>query len=207
LLAIKPHLAILWPLFLALSGRWRAFAAAAIAAIAFVVLAGLTFGFDAYDRWFDSLTASQRLITEQRITTPAYASLYANLIGLGVAPAFAMVLHAISAAASVITACLLFRSGCRDLAGAALCAATLLVSPYLFFYDFTLLLIGAALLGAPRTPLEFVAAILTWGAGFTVAVGEFVALPICPLAAWLVLVAAFMRARSAAPLPAPAPQP
>ncbi len=30
LLAIKPHLAILWPIFFALSGRWRAFIAAAV---------------------------------------------------------------------------------------------------------------------------------------------------------------------------------
>lgn len=207
LLAIKPHLAILWPLFLALSGRWRAFAAAAIAAIAFAALAGAIFGFDAYGRWFESLANSQRLITEQRVTTPAYASLYANLLGIGLSHGVAIVLHAISASAGVLVACLLFRSGDRAVGGAALCAATLLVSPYLFFYDFTVLLIGAALLGAPRTPLDYLAAIFAWGAGLTVAVGYYVALPMCPIAAWLVLGAASMRARSAAPLPAPAPQP
>jgi len=207
LLAIKPHLAILWPLFLALSGRWRAFAAATICSMAFVALAGLIFGFDAYARWFDSLSASQQLITEQRITTPAYASLYANLLGLGASPALAISLHALSAIAGVIVSCLLFRKARAAVAGAALCAATLLFSPYLFFYDFTLLLIGAALLGAPRSPLDLAAAIFAWGAGLTVAVGEYIALPVCPLAAWLVLAAAFMRARTAAPLPAPAPQP
>ncbi len=207
LLAIKPHLAILWPLLLALSGRWRVFAAATIATIAFVTLAGAVFGFDSYARFFESLDASQRLISEQRITTPAYASLYANLLGLGAPHALALGLHALSAAAAVVGACVLFRKSDRALAGAALCAATLLVSPYLFFYDFALLLIGAALLGAPRSPLEYAAALFAWGAGLTVAVGEFIALPICPLAAWLVLTAAFMRARNAAPRLAPAPQP
>ena len=92
------------------------------------------------------------------------------------------------------------------LGGAALCAATLLVSPYLFFYDFTTLLIGAALLGAPRSPLGYAAAIFAWGTSLSVALGQIVVLPICPLAAWLVLITAFMRARSAVPLPAPAPQ-
>lgn len=207
LLAIKPHLAILWPLFLALSGRWRAFAAAAVAAIAFVALAGLVFGFDSYARWFESLASSQRLISEQRVTTPAYASLYANLLGLGAPHALAIGLQAISAAAAVLAACVVFRGGDRNLSGAALCAATLLVSPYLFFYDFTLLLIGAALLGAPRSSLEYAAAIFAWAAGLTVAVGYYVALPVCPLAAWLVLAVAFTRARNAAPRPAPAPQP
>jgi hypothetical protein len=206
LLAIKPHLALLWPLFLALSGRWRAFIAAAVATIAFVVLAGAIFGFDSYGRWFESLSASQQLITEQRITTPAYASLYASLIGLGASHVLAISLHALSAAAGVVVACVLFRKSDVAIAGAALCAATLLVSPYMFFYDFTLLLIGAALLGTPRSPLDLAAAIFAWGAGLTVAVGDYIALPICPAAAWLVLAAAFMRARSAAALRAPAPQ-
>jgi hypothetical protein len=174
--------------------------------MAFVTFAGLAFGFESYVRWFDSLAASQQLITEQRITTPAYASLYANLIGLGASPSLAMGLHAISAVAGVVLACLLFRGGDRAIAGAALCAATLLVSPYLFFYDFTLLLIGAALLGPPRTFLDYAAAMFAWGAGLTVAIGETIALPICPLAAWLVLGAAFMRAKNAAPHPAPALQ-
>lgn len=207
LLAIKPHLAVMWPLLFVFSGRWRAFTAAAISAAAFVTFAGLVFGFDSYLRFFDSLAASQRLISEQHITTPAYASLYANLLGLGASHALALASHAVSAVAAVVMACVLFRRGDRNIAGAALCAATLLISPYLFFYDFILLLVGAALLGAPRSPLEYAAAMLAWGAGLTVAVGEYVALPICPLAAWLILCAAFMRARSVGPLPAPAPQP
>jgi hypothetical protein len=207
LLAIKPHLAIMWPIFLALSGRWRAFFAAAIAAVAFVAFAGFIFGFDSYVRWFDSLTASQRLITEQLITTPAYASLYANLLGLGASHVVAMSLHALSAVAGLGLACIIFRKGDLATAGAALCAATLLISPYLFFYDFTLLLIGASLLGAPRSALDYAAAIFAWGAGLTVAIGEYVALPICPAAAWLVLIAAMQRAGSAVSLPAPAPQP
>ena len=99
----------------------------------FVALAGAVFGFESYARWFESLANSQRLISEQRITTPAYASLYANLLGLGASHIVAMSVHAISAGAGVLVACLLFRSGDRAVGGAALCAATLLVSPYLFF--------------------------------------------------------------------------
>lgn len=206
LLAIKPHLAIMWPLFLALTGRWRAFAAAAIAAITFVVLAGAIFGFDSYVRWLESLANSQSLISEQRVTTPAYASLFANLLGLGALQTIAIALHGVSAAFGVIAACVIFRRGDLAAAGAALCASTLLISPYLFFYDFTLLMIGAALLGTPRTWLGYAAAIFAWGAGLTVAIGYYVTLPICPIAAWLVLGAAFTRVKSEASHQALAPQ-
>jgi len=201
LLAIKPHLAILWPLLLMISGRWTAFAAAAISTLVFCGAAGFVFGFEAYLRFVENLAHSQRLISGQLITTPAYASLYANLLGLGAAQSAAMIAHYASAAAAVAVAAFLFRTGDRAVAGAALCAATLLVSPYLFFYDFTLLLMGAALLGAPRNALEALAAVLAWGAGLTVALGAYISAPLCPLAAWTVLIAAFMRVRSAASHP------
>lgn len=202
LLAIKPHLAILWPLLLALSGRWRAFAAAAVSTLVFSIVAGFVFGFDTYLRFLDNLAHSQRLISSQLITTPAYASLYANLLGLGVGEGMAIITHYASAAAAVAIAALLFRNADRAVAGAAFCAATLLVSPYLFFYDFTLLLMGAALLGPPRNALDTFAAVLAWGAGLTVAIGAYVSLPLCPLAAWVVLMAAFRRARIVASHPA-----
>ena len=72
------------------------------------------------------------------------------MLGLDAPQALAIGLHAVSAVAGIIVACVVFRKGDVALGGAALCAATLLVSPYLFFYDFTTLLVGAALLGAPR---------------------------------------------------------
>jgi hypothetical protein len=105
-------------------------------------------------------------------------------------------------------ACWLFWKS-RDLSvqGAALCAATLVASPYMFFYDYTLLLVGAALLGAPRNRLEIVALVFAWGAGLSLPFGYIQPVPLCPIAAWLVLLAAFMRAGSAATHPASAPQP
>lgn len=206
LLAIKPHLAILWPLLLALSGRWRAFAAAALSTIAFAALAGFVFGFDAYARFFENLAASQGLISGQRVATPAYASLYGNLLDLGAPQALAIGAQAASALAALALACALFRRADRTTQGAALCAAMLLVSPYLFFYDFTLLAVGAALLGAPRDRFETLAFVLAWSAGLSLALGYLAPLPLCPLAAWLMLMAAFRRAGIAAARPAPAPR-
>ncbi len=216
LLAIKPHLAILWPLLLALSGRWRAFASAAATTIVFVLLAGLVFGFETYIHFFENLSASQSLISGQRITTPAYASLFANLLDMGAPQTLAVGIHSVSALAAVATAAWLFwrfRTGHREapesslgIHAAALGAATLLVSPYLFFYDSVLLMVGAAFMGKPRDGFELIAAILAWFAGLTVFIAHYQPLPLCPLAAWMLLLAAVRRAGSAAILPAPALQ-
>jgi hypothetical protein len=202
-LAIKPHMALLWPIFLVATGRWRAFAAAALSTGAFVLLGGLVFGFDAYARFLENLPATQGLITGQRVATPAYASLYGNLIGLGIAQPIAMSLHALSAIGALLAAVFAFRRGDTPTQGAALCAATLLVLPYSFFYDFTLLAVGAALLGAPRGRFETMAFGLAWAAGLSLVLGYAVQLPLGAIAAWCVLISAALRARSAAYLPAP----
>lgn len=207
LLAIKPHLAVLWPVMLALSGRWRAFAAAAVSALCFVALAGFVFGFDAYARFLESLGATQNLVTSQLITTPAYASLYASLLQLGAPQTIALGVHGAAALIALFIAARIFRRGDRAVAGAALCATTLIILPYSFFYDFTLLAVGAALLGPPRTRLELAAAIAAWSAGLSLPLSYALPLPYCAAAAWLVLLTASVRAGSAALRPAPAPQP
>jgi alpha-1,2-mannosyltransferase len=207
LLVIKPHLAILWPVFLLLSGRWRAFAAACASAGLFVLIAGSVFGFESFVRFFDNLGASQELINANRIGTPAFASLYASLLNLGAPMTVAAALHALGAVAAIGVAVLIFRRGDRALGGAALCAATLLISPYLFFYDFTLLAVGAALLGAPHDRLELAAQIAAWSAGLSLVLNYAAPLPYCAGAAWLVLAVTFRRARSAVGRPAAAPQP
>jgi hypothetical protein len=207
LLAIKPHLAILWPILLAFQGRWRAFAAACASTGAFVLIAGAVFGFEAYARFFDNLGASQELINANRIGTPAFASLYASVLNLGGPAVIAVAAQALSAAAALAVSAFIFRHGDRTLGGAALCAATLLISPYLFFYDFTLLAVGAALLGAPRDRFELIAQIAAWSTGLSLVLSYALPLPYCAAAAWLVLIATLRRARSGADRPAAAPQP
>jgi len=207
LLAVKPHLAIFWPIMLVLSGRWRALAAASASTLAFVALAGAVFGFESYVRFFDNLGATQNLVTSQLIATPAYASLYANLLQLGAPQSVAIWLHAASAVIAIGMALRVFLTKDRVASGAALSAVTLIALPYSFFYDFTLLAVGAALMGTPRTRLELATAVAAWGAGLSLALSYVAPLPYCAFAAWLVLAAASERAKSEAALPAPTPQP
>ncbi|GAM96768.1 hypothetical protein U91I_00388 [alpha proteobacterium U9-1i] len=205
-LAIKPHMAVLWPIYLAFTGRWRAFGAAALSTGAFIALASIAFGFDSYTRFLENLPATQNLISGQRVATPAYASLYGNLVGLGLTQPIALALHAFSALGALLAALLVFRRGDASAQGAALCGATLLVLPYAFFYDFTLLAVGAAMLGAPRNKFETLALVLAWGAGLSLVLGYALQLPLGATAAWLVLLSAVGRARSADAHPAPKPR-
>lgn len=205
LLAIKPHLAIMWPVMLAVTGRWRTFLMTSAFMAGFVLIAGFVFGYDAYAQFFDNLTDSQDLISDQRITTPAYASLYANLLALGANEGLAIGVHFLSSLAALGAACWIFVHGARGHQGAAVCAATLLFSPYLFFYDFTLLGLAIALLGAPRDRVEMAVAIIAWGAGLSLAVGYYAPIPLCPVAAWLVMLTAMRRIRIGARRPSLAP--
>ncbi len=195
LLAIKPHLAIMWPVLLAVTRRGRTFLMTAVITAGFVLTAGLIVGYDAYGLFLDNLTDSQNLISDQRITTPAYASLYANLLALGAREWLAIGIHFASSVAALGSACWVFVNGARNHQGAALCAATLLFSPYLFFYDFTLLGLAVALLGAPRDRVELGVAIIAWGAGLSLAVGYLAPIPLCAVAAWLVLLTTIRRIR------------
>lgn len=207
LLVIKPHLAVLWPLLLAVSGRWRTFVAAAASTVALVAIAGLLFGFDAYPRFFHNLAASQDLVAGVHVPRQTFGSLFGNLLAARLPMPIAIAAHTISATCALGAALLCFRRGDLRTQGAALCAATLLMSPYLFFYDFTLLGLGAALLWPPRDTFDSGAMVLAWLSALSVAFSYFLPLPLCPVSAWLVLIAALRRAGIAGPRPAPALQP
>jgi hypothetical protein len=207
LLIIKPHLALMWPFFLALSRRWNAFFAAAVCTAFLIVAAGLVFGFEAYVRFFDNLKASQDLIARMGVGKQTFASLFGNLLALRVPMPYAIAGHATSAALAFAGALWVFtRKVDWRVQGAALCSATLLLSSYLFFYDFVALGLAAALLAPPRNKFETTAMVFAWLAGMSVAFSYAIPLPLCPFSAWLVLIAAIARARSEVGRPAPAPQ-
>lgn len=204
LLAIKPHLAILWPIFFALSGRWRAFIAAAVGTVTFAGVAGFVWGWETWPNWLESLDRSAGLIINRLVGTQTYGSLFGNMLGLGAPVLVAGIVHALSAVSALGVAAWVFRKGDWRTSGIALTAASLLMSPYLFFYDSALLAVGGALLAPPRNKLEVVALIAAWGAALSVAIGPYISLPVVPVCAWLVLICALRRSGSAAPAPAQA---
>jgi hypothetical protein len=194
LLAIKPHLALFWPVFLAIEGRWRTFFAAAAAATAFTLLAGLVFGFDLFEPFFRATGEGMQILAQGRSPSDTLASLYANLLGLGLPSSLALTLHALSALAAIAFAVAIWRKRDWEASVAALAAATLLLSPYLFFYDQTLLIIAVGALYRRATPREAAWLAFAWAAGaLSLSVGKLVSLPVCPLAAWAALIIAAAR--------------
>jgi len=208
MLIIKPHLAVLWPFYLLLTRRWTAFISAAICTLALIVGAGLVFGFESYVRFFENLKASQDLIARLGVGKQTFGSLFGNLLALRVPMPFAIAGHAVSAVLAFGASLWVFtRKVDWRVQGAALCSATLLLSSYLFFYDFVLLGLAAALLAPPRNKFETAAMVFAWLSGMSVAFSYAIPLPLCPFSAWLVLIAAILRARSEAARLAPEPQP
>jgi hypothetical protein len=156
LLAMKPHLALLFPVALIAIGAWRAFIAAAVTALAFTTISVIALGEDTlkaflgnlgYARMFlESGTIPWMLlesggIPKKLVESGVYPwlkmpSVFSFLRLLGMPDPAAYAIHAVAAVCSVVAVWHVWRC-CRDwqLRGAALMTATFLVSPYVFDYD------------------------------------------------------------------------
>lgn len=209
LLAIKPHLAVLWPVLLVCQQRWRTFLAAGAFTLALVVVTGMIFGFDLYPLWFDDLHETQDLLKHLGLPPNTVASLYGNLVYLRVNSDIAMAAHLASAAAAIGVCIYIFLQNDAKTSMAALPAGTLLISPYLFFYDSLALSISVlALLRMPVKGGEMAIYSFAFIAGGAMlGIGFWYYPPICPAADWSVLLLALVRTRElvkarAAPRPA-----
>lgn len=218
-LAFKPHLAVLFPLVLALEGRWRTFAAAGVTALAWVGLSWLLVGTETFIAFFDNLPLAKALVDQGDLPWAMMPSVYVAGLMAGASPDFAMALHLLALAAAVVVLVRIWRAQAEwPVKGAALCAASLMVSPYVFFYDMTVLGIGVALLVAQGRldqirPSEPKVLALVWASPLLMLPLAGLGVQIGALASWAVLVLAYSRVRSpqprrrSAPSPALAPQP
>jgi hypothetical protein len=149
LLTLKPQLGLLFPIVLIASGRWRAFAAATVTALALAATATALFGAQA---WIDFLrqglpTQNLVLADPEHIGTPYYPTVFMNLRGIGLPYAAAMSVQAAFAAAAAAALAWAFR--CRADADprlllALFAACSISAVPYFLAYD-TVALTFAAL--------------------------------------------------------------
>jgi hypothetical protein len=139
LLAIKPHLAVLFPLALFTDRQWRAIAAAAATALAFTGLSIAVLGWATMQAFLLDLPAVTGLIDAGRQKWFQIPSIYVFALSLGLPPRAALGVHALVAlgAAGGVWAAWRAPEAPREAKFAALGAASLLVSPYVFFYDLT----------------------------------------------------------------------
>jgi hypothetical protein len=160
-LILKPQLGLMLPIALVASRQWRAIAGGALSSASILLFGVIAFGPSATTACLRQMPlyaeiARDGLVGWHKLTS-AYA--FARALGLPAQPAFA--LHVLIATAAAIAVWRVWRSGADALAKTAvLAAATLLASPYLYVYDWLLLLPAYHYLVQQRTAPAAVA--LLW---------------------------------------------
>jgi hypothetical protein len=139
LLAVKPHLAVLFPLALLAEGRWRSITAAAVTVLALAAASLAAFGRGPWAAFLHHLPITQAMADQGAVPWGTMPSPYVFALSLGGPLGVARMLQAVVA---------LFAAGCVwrvwrnpaaafEAKAATLVAGSLLVSPYLFYYDLT----------------------------------------------------------------------
>jgi Glycosyltransferase family 87 len=144
-LCYKPQFGLLLPLALAAAGEWRAFAAAAAAVAALVLLSLALFGVATWQAFLGTAAASHALYESGQILFGGMANTFgaARLVGLGVTLAYALqALVSLAAAGAVV---IVWR---RPLPlptrAAVLASAALVAAPLSLLYDLLLGVVAAA---------------------------------------------------------------
>lgn len=140
LLVIKPHLAVLFPLALAIAGRWRAFSVAGVTALGVTALSAAILGADYWSAYLATGFKSAGVVLETPHHWATISSVYVSFRLLGTPIALAGGAHGVVAlAAAAMSAAAFRRDGVTRETLALLAAATLLISPYVMDYDLLLL--------------------------------------------------------------------
>lgn len=136
LLAIKPHLALLFPIALVAIGAWRAIATAAVTGTAFMAIGTAVLGTATLRACLASLSYARRFLETGALPWPKMPTVFAFLRLLGAPVALAYTVHGVVALAATFAVWQVWRSSLNwRLRGASLMTATFLISPYVFDYD------------------------------------------------------------------------
>lgn len=142
LLAIKPHLALLFPVALLAARAWRTILAAAVTAVTVTLVPAAILGWDSLSAWLTSMAWVSTAIQQKQLPVWMFPAPYPWLLSLGV-PAF--LAWAVQGAISVGAGILVYRlwrplatpGAALALPASALVLATFLATPYYAMYDLT----------------------------------------------------------------------
>src|SRR5262245_52113855 len=148
LLTYKPHFGLLFPLGLLLDRRWTAIVSATLSSLALAAAAWLAFGSEPWRAFIEQvLTTSDAVFRDGRAGLFKQQTLLGMVRFLGGPMALAWTLHGLLMAASAAAVCYVWhRAKSSEIKAAALGVATLLVTPYLYMYDFPVLAVPIAFL-------------------------------------------------------------
>ncbi len=148
LLTYKPHFGLLFPVALIAAGQWRVIAVAAATALAIAAASLLAFGGDAWAAFFHWMPATgQAVLGEGRAEFGRLQSLFGLVRAQGGSELLAWSVQGAAAFALAIAVFVLWRSRADfALKAAALAAAALIATPYLYMYDLVALAVPVAFL-------------------------------------------------------------
>jgi hypothetical protein len=141
LMSYKPQYGILVPIFLIVTGRWRAIVSASVTVAFLAALSFAIFGAQTWQAFFSSIAFTRHVVLEQggsgfEKLQSAFAA--ARLWGFGVATAY-VVQAAVSLIAAMVVIWIWRRTANFELQAAALATAALLMTPYMMDYDLVIL--------------------------------------------------------------------
>ena len=146
LLAIKPQLALLFPVVLLVTRAWKTMASAAVTAVLFGAVSIAVCGWDTVPAFFQSAHWAETNLVEHGGTAwyvmPTFLAA-ARAAGIGIKLAYAIQVS-VAVLAMLATAAVWRRTNDTGLRVAALATATLLISPYVRAYELTWLVVAIA---------------------------------------------------------------
>jgi hypothetical protein len=148
LLSYKPQFGLLFPLVLAVAGRWRVIAAAAVSAGLIAAASWLAFGTATWTAFLHSVPLTNQIVLSDGLADWAkLQSLFGLVRSLGGSDELAWSLQALLAAVAAAALCLLWRSSrAFEIKAAALALGTLVATPYVYVYDLVALAVPMAFL-------------------------------------------------------------
>lgn len=144
ILVIKPQFGVLFPLALACGRQWKALVVAGLCTLAFVGGSVAVFGVDAWRAFAAYLPEFSRIAVEQggREMWLGMPTVFAVSRSVDLPVSVAYVVHGLVAAPAVIVMTFLWAKRARfELRATAFVVATLLMQPYIMFYDLVWLIL------------------------------------------------------------------
>ncbi|WP_245001881.1 glycosyltransferase family 87 protein [Cupriavidus pinatubonensis] len=148
-LAIKPQFGVLFPLALICSRQWNVFAVAALCTLTFAGATVVAFGPNAWYAFKTFLPQFSELAVNQggSMMWPGMPTMFAPGRNAGLSVNAAYLLHGVAAVPAAVAMAFLWAQRARfELRAAALIIATMLMQPYVMFYDLVWLILPIVLL-------------------------------------------------------------
>jgi arabinofuranan 3-O-arabinosyltransferase len=146
-LTYKPHFGLLFPLALLASRNWRALANATAISIPLVIGAAIAFGPQGWSSFFHTLLARHSTLSPDATVPLALHSVFGFLRWAEASEPVSWIGHLLVAAIVAMSVCLVWAKPVPySLKAAILCIGSVMVTPYVFFYDLCILSIAVAFL-------------------------------------------------------------